>query len=384
MQFRYALLRAVERLSSGDLNWQVSIEAGDDVEVVPAPGYSDLHQLKLRAPGTTLTDSSRDLWKTFRIWAEGSINGTIDLFTTQLFLVTTSTAPAGSVADILSPQGTRDMSAACKLLDASAASSSSKDNESSYIAWNRLSYATKISLLERVTVIPQTPDIDEIKELLEDACRLSVRRAYVPSFVVRLEGWWFQQCINILRSDTAQFVRGEDFDAIYSDIRDSFLPENLPIDTDVSALSPNIDPFANYLFVKQIQLVGTAESRMASAIRDYLRASTQRSRWVRESLIGPIELPNYERKLTEEWRYVFDRLKDDLPNKPSEDANSRMARDVYKWVEEGSAPPIRNQCTELFLVRGSLHMLADRPDSGVGWHPEFETRLIATPTSQSA
>lgn len=70
MQFRYALLCAVERYGVGDLNWQISIEAGDDVEIIPEPGYTGFHQLKLRAEGTTLTDSSRDLWKTLRIWAE--------------------------------------------------------------------------------------------------------------------------------------------------------------------------------------------------------------------------------------------------------------------------------------------------------------------------
>ena len=39
MQFRYALLCAVERYGVGDLNWQISIEAGDDVEIIPEPGY---------------------------------------------------------------------------------------------------------------------------------------------------------------------------------------------------------------------------------------------------------------------------------------------------------------------------------------------------------
>jgi hypothetical protein len=377
MQFRYALLRAVERLKTGDLNWQISIEAGDDVEVIPKPGYTDLHQLKLRAQGTTLTDMSRDLWKTLRIWAEVYEKGAIDLNSTQLFLVTTSAASPGSAAHTLSMSGDRDVESACTLLNEVAAASISKENSKAYAAWSVLSEEAKLNLLGRVTVIPQAPGIEKVQQLLENTCVLSVRRSYVPAFVSRLEGWWFQRCISILMTKGPNYVTGEEFDAQYSDLRDAFLPENLPVDSDVPLLDPSVDAFAEYLFVKQVELVGAGASRIASAVRDYLRAYTQRSRWTRESLIGPSELRDYERRLVEEWQYVFDRLKDELPVEVTERAKKEMAKRVYQWVEEASAPPIRNQCTERFLVRGSLHMLADRTESGVGWHPDFAVRLIA-------
>ncbi len=376
MQFRYALHRAVERLMTGDLNWQISIEAGDDVEVIPRPGYTNLYQLKLRAEGTTLTDGSRDLWKTLRIWAEVYEKDVIDLSSTQLFLVTTSTASPNCAVHLLSVSGDRDVESACRLLDEIAVTSTSKENAKAYAAWNVLSKEAKLNLLECVTVIPQAPGIEKVKQLLENACRISVRRAYVSAFVSRLEGWWFQRCINILMTEGPNYVTGEEFDALYSDLRDAFLPENLPVDSDVPLLTPSVDAFAEYLFVKQINLVGVGASRIASAVRDYLRAYTQRSRWTRESLIGPSELRDYERRLVEEWRYVFDRLKDEMPAEVTERAKAEMAKKVYQWVEEASAPPIRNQCTERFLVRGSLHMLADRIDSGVGWHPDFVAHLI--------
>lgn len=377
MQFRYALLCAVERLQTGDLNWQISIEAGDDVEVIPRPGYTHLYQLKLRAPGTSITDGSRDLWKTLRIWAQEYTERAFDLNSTQLFLVTTGIAPPGSAAHFLGVSRDRDVESASKLLDTVVATSVSKENEKLYAAWNILTKEAKVALLERTTVISQAPDIENVQQLLETACMLSVRRSYVSAFVSRLEGRWFQRCINILKAENPSYVTGEEFDALYSDLRDAFLPENLPVDSDVPLLAPRIDMFSEYLFVKQIQLVGVGASRIASAVRDYMRAYTQRSRWTRESLVGPGELRDYERRLVEEWRYVFDRLTDELPPEVTENAKAEMAKKVYQWVEEANAPPIRNQCTERFLVRGSLHMLADRIDSGVGWHPDFAARLIA-------
>jgi hypothetical protein len=377
MQFRYALFRAVERLKSGDLNWQISIEAGDDVEVIPSPGYKNLYQLKLRAIGTTITNNSRDLWKTLRIWVELYTDGTIKDTSTQLFLVTTSAAPPGSATRLLSADDARNIKDACDILDDVAGKSTSAENSKAYAAWKLLDRNAKINLLRCVTVVSHAPDIQEIKQHLETACMLSVRRPQVPAFVSRLEGWWFQKCINILRTNGTKYIYGEEFDAAYSDLRDAFLPENLPVDSDVPLIEINVDTYRDYLFYKQIELVGVRTSRIASAVRDYLRAYTQRSRWTRESLIGPGELEDYERRLTEEWRYIFDRLYDDLPSEVTEQAKTQMAKLVYQWVENAGAPPIRNQCTERFLVRGSLHMLADRIDSGVGWHPDFEARLMA-------
>jgi hypothetical protein len=376
MQFRYALLCAIQRLQSGDLNWQISIEAGDDVEVVSKPGYTSLYQLKLRAENTNLSDSARDLWKTIRIWVGIYKDDAFDFPATQLFLVTTSAAVQGGVSEYLGTGPSRNVESACSSLDAVADASISKDNAKAYAAWKSLSKEDKVALLDRVQIITESPGIQDVKKLLENSCHLSVRRAYVNAFVSRLEGWWFQRCIDILKSPGVQYITGEEFDAEYSDLRDAFLPENLPIDSDVPLMVASIQAFSEYLFMKQIELVGVGQSRILSAVRDYLRAYTQRSRWVRESLVGAGELEEYERRLVEEWRYVFDRLKDDLPPDVTEQAMSGMAKKVYQWVEEASAPPIRSACTERFLVRGSLHMLADRIESGVGWHPEFAARLI--------
>ena len=300
MQFRYALFCAIQRLQSGDLNWQVSIEAADDVEVISQPGYRSLYQLKLRAENTTLSDSSRDLWKTLRIWVEVYMGDAIEFQSTQFFLVSTSAAAPRGVAQNLGIGPDRDVESACSLLDEVVTSSTSKDNSKAYAAWKALNKEAKISLLERVQIITDSPGIQETKKLLENSCHLSVRKAYVDSFVSRLEGWWFQRCIDILRTPGTHYIAGEEFDAEYSDLRDAFLPENLPIDSDVPLLVASLRAFSDYLFMKQIELVGVGESRIMSAVRDYLRAYTQRSRWVRQSLVGAGELQDYERRLVEE------------------------------------------------------------------------------------
>src|SRR6266852_824534 len=100
-QIRYALVRALEQLRI-DVNWTIMIEGADDVELVDQE-HRELSQLKLRQPGTSLTDADPDLWKTLRIWATGIKDGTIDPQSTSLYLLTTASAPTGSIAAILSP-----------------------------------------------------------------------------------------------------------------------------------------------------------------------------------------------------------------------------------------------------------------------------------------
>lgn len=375
MQFRYSLYCAIEKLKTS-LDWQISIEAGDDIEISSIEGYRSLLQLKHRAPGTALTDSSTDLWKTIRIWCEALSAGAIELGSTQFHLITTSRPIESSISSYLGLDETeRNISAAITTLDLIATTSDSKTNKKSYTAWLALPQDLQEALLNRISIVTASPRIDEVEGQLELACRLAVRRTSVKTFVSHLEGWWFQRCIHLL-SEPLSYISGDELDSKMCDLRESFLPENLPVDSDVPHLEPELEAFTDYVFVKQAQLVEIGTSRIASAVRDYLRAYTQRSRWTRDSLIGPRELDDYERRLVEEWRYVFDRLTDELPTEAADAAKIAVARDIYRWVEEATAPPIRSQCTERFLVRGSLHMLADRLDSGVGWHPDFTARLI--------
>ncbi|TFC95896.1 hypothetical protein E3T28_12985 [Cryobacterium sinapicolor] len=380
-QFRFSLLSALQLLRHG-IDWQISIEAADDIEIQDADGYRNYLQLKHRAPGTTMTNASSDLWKSLRIWSKLATDGQLDLTKSRLLLITTGTLSAGGAAAALVEDPTkRDVASAMSQLNVTAGSSNNKANEPSYLAWNALG-ERKEGLLTAVTVVEGSDDIDATHLAIQSELLHAAGRANVDAFVSRLEGWWFQKCINILRTDSAEFIEGDELDAFISELRQSFLADSLPIDPDVTSLQAKLEQFATYRFTRQIQLVGIGQARIADAVRDYYRAVTQRSRWVREGLVRPDEIAAYEDRLVEEWRYVFNRLLDDLPEGATEELKTNTAKQVYKWVEEATAPPIRAQRPDLFLVRGSLHILADSESADpsvtdVGWHPDFAARLIA-------
>ena len=65
-------------------------------------------------------------------------------------------------------------------------------------------------------------------------------------------------------------------------------------------------------FVRQLRKIEVGSTRVEFAIRDYYRASEQRSRWAREELLVDGELENYERELVEAWEPRYAAMLDEL------------------------------------------------------------------------
>ena len=99
-QCRYALLDSLRRWRQGE-DFLVTVETLDDVvferKGQPAELLQTKHHLNRQA---ALTDASPDLWKTIRIWCEGTVGGSIPS-DSVFYLLTTATAPVGSTASYL-------------------------------------------------------------------------------------------------------------------------------------------------------------------------------------------------------------------------------------------------------------------------------------------
>jgi hypothetical protein len=374
-QLRQALAFCVEQLATG-LDWSVAIEAGDDIEV-RRDDTTSLWQLKHRAPGTKLTDAATDLWKSIRIWATALPTWDTEYERPAFFLLTTANAPVGSAAYHLRPAGTasvRDEAKALQLLREARAASSNKTLKLSFEAWDKLEPQQCLDLLARIQVLDAAPDIDQATALLNGRAVLAVGHDKANAFLQRLDGWFLQRVTAMLRDRTVGPVTGLEFDQVFTDRRNQFRPDNLPIDTDIIDLDVGDDDRADQTFVRQLGLVKVGDARIRRAIRDFLRAFAQRSRWSNDNLLRPGELGTYERRLVEEWETRFDIMVDELGEDAAEDDKRREAKAIYAWVEREARFPIRPGCDEPFVTKGSYQLLAD--DLRVGWHPDFVARLM--------
>lgn len=373
-QVRSALLWTLRRLKS-EPDFLVGIETLDDVAFESVGGDPrELLQTKHhRNAAALLTDASTDLWKTLRIWFEGTASGQIPA-TASLCLVTTGHASDGSAASYLRGSS-RDVTAAVTRLDATAQSSSNAANQSAYAAYLGASAEQRAALLERVTVIDVAQTVDDLDGELRREVFWAVDKEHHAAFLDRLEGWWVRRVLEQLCSSSGDRIGSVEVEAQMSDLREGFKQESLPIDDDL--LEFNLDDTTraaheNSNFVHQLDFVKAGKRRLAAAIRDYYRAFEQRSRWLRDELVVGLDLRRYEKRLIEEWDLVFEGMRDELGDTATDQAKEEAARSVLQWAERACIL-IRPSVTQPFVCRGSLHMLAD--ELRVGWHPEFRDRL---------
>lgn len=373
-QIRQALFRAVERYQDG-LDWSIAVEAGDDIEEVRDAGRV-YYQLKHRAEGTRLTDRSADLWKTLRIWSHEFSGARLDLDETDLLLLTTAEIPDDSAAYYLQPDasGARNEGEALRLLAAAAQETTSKANKSSYAAFNKLSQPDQQHLFARIQIIGNSPNIDAVQELLTKRAVLAAGHKHAKPFLQRLEGWLFQRVVKQLQSLYHSPISGSEFDEAFMNLQNQFRPENLPIDDDIAELSPEVSGHVDKMFVRQLDLIGVGSNRIGIAVRDYLRAFEQRSRWLSDGLLQVGEIHRYERRLTEAWEDEFAAMEDELGTAATEDQKTAAALQIYRWATTAANYRIRNECDEPFVCKGSLHMLAD--ELTIGWHIDFAVRLM--------
>jgi hypothetical protein len=374
-QLRYALLlflRAVRDLGPA---LELGLERTDDIALDDQGAswgviQTKHHDASIGPRSVSLTDASTDLWKTLRVWAEGISGGTIRLPGTLLHLVSTAIASPGTAASLLRVSG-RNVEGALARLRAVAATSRSEANAASYAAFDRLNESQQRAMLEQVRILDGAPGIADVRSLLAREVVTSVGEQHMSAFLDRLEGWWVSRAIAHLRAPQDDRISGLELVANLHDLQRQFRDSALPIDDDlIDAAVPRGEDHEQRTFVRQLRLVGLRNPAVLSAIQDYYRAYTQRSRWTRDELLYVNELARYEQRLIDEWRHSFTLMEAECPEHDEGRGAAGLA--LYRDLSQRHLP-IRAECTNGFVARGSFHMLAD--DLRIGWHVDFIDRL---------
>jgi hypothetical protein len=368
---------------NGDVGVEVGIERLDDVSFESGGSALELLQAKHHIDRVaSLSDKSADLWKTLRVWSEAAAKDPTLPARTRLALVTTGSAPAESAASLLRPAGAyaaghgRDPKAAAALLETVADAGGNQELKAAYAAFLALSPTMRASLLSSIKVLDDQPLLTDLGQVIENELRLIAPRGKASIARERLEGWWWPKVCAALMQKPAGPISVLEVEAKLDDIRDGLKRDALVADQE--HVDPPADEIADYEgrpFVRQLKVVGLGGNRIEYAKRDYYRAFTQRSKWVREHLVFDGEIAKYELTLIEEWQPRFQQMRDKVAASQNTDATLRQAgQELYGWVEADARFPFRS-VTHRFLTVGSYHMLAN--DLRVGWHPDYESACAA-------
>jgi hypothetical protein len=366
-QCRYALLEGLRAVPDTP-QLLISIEKFDDVAFEANGEPTALIQSKHHIGKTgDLTDRSVDLWKTIAIWLKRVAEDIEAPFRMKFVLLTTAHAPEKSAASFLRMRD-RDEEAADKLLMA-AVKSRNKEIASACGAYGGLPENVRLSLLRSVMILDGSPNIIDVREEIARELHHAAPRDQIDKLVERLEGWWFGAVIRALSGATPEAIPVLAIEQRVDELREEFKRDALPVDFKTAHPPESvIAELDKRPFVRQLRKIDIGPKRIEYAIRDYYRASEQRSRWAREDLVIDGELERYECELTEAWEPRHAAIVDEASSCAPE-KKIALGQTLFRWVEQDANFPLRT-VRERFLTHGSYHILANR--YAVGWHPDFK------------
>lgn len=380
-QMRYSLYMLT---NEPDDDIQICVENYDDIASAKNNEIKEMVQLKHHAGNQgDLTDSSTDFWRTMKSWCDVIEEKHLEADKIKFLIVTTAKAPEKSAAYRLKDVNygganyQRDINAAYKALLYTSKHSDSKTNKPFYDKFNSMGEDKCKKLLENVYVLDKFDNIIDIKSSILRYIKIMTLPQYQDKIYERLEGWWFETVIECLQSPTVTFINKNQIRNKLSSIRDEYSSDSLPIDIpkDLSITQEELSD-QDKIFIEQLKLISLSKNRINTAIKDYCKAYTQRGNWIRDGLLYPDELEDYEDSLIDEWQRCFDEmceeLEDDYGDDIEEVIKQKKGKELFNEVSDENIN-IRERCTAPFVMRGSYQMLANKLK--VGWHIDFQRRL---------
>jgi hypothetical protein len=117
-------------------------------------------------------------------------------------------------------------------------------------------------------------------------------------------------------------------------------------------------------FVRQLRRINVGPARVENAIRDYYRASEQRSRWAREDLLIDGELKIYEQELVEAWQPRFASMPEELTPTCTPQKRVKLAKACSMAPCHARAQRVRRRLSNLAALAWSANLV---PNPGSNW-----------------
>ncbi|MGI1818541.1 ABC-three component system protein [Lactobacillus johnsonii] len=353
-------------ISCEDNNDQIGIERFDDVSFEKNGTPKELIQLKHHVIPGKLTDSSIDLWRTLKVWMDSRDILEND---TKLLLITTASAPEGSVAYLLKAnEQIRDYQSAYYKLMEVAKKSKNKAILNACNTFKKLDQSEGLKFVKRIIVLDGATDITDTDSKIKSYLEIAVKPKYEDEVLTDLKGWWFQQCVLGLCSSDLKLISKIEVTSEIRRLVKKYDIDYLPIASDIYSLKYAVKKDSTY--VKQLGLLKiNDEEILESAASDYVRADTQRSKWIREDPSLVNEFDEYDRNLIDRWHHLFITMKMELAEDPDK---IKAGRRLYGKIMNQDFP-IRADRRDHFIMCGSYQKLSD--NLKIGWHKDYHKLL---------
>jgi hypothetical protein len=367
-QLRYGLYRALKRIIR-DPTGSIAVERVDDIAGSSGQALIEIAQLKHTTnSATTFNDLSPAIWRTIGNWSRlVAAPNELNLATLELLFVTNAAVDKCSgISRLRSAENNRDPGFALTSLNAAAIKSDNQVTKKDRQDFLALESAVQAALVRAIQIIENSPNLDALGPEIEDLVHYACESASLTEFRAELEGWWFDRIAQAFSQGNGLVIPLVEVEARISYLREKYKIGALQIDVENPTENP--DSLDSYLFARQVLSVKSTEQRLRNAQRDFLKASAQRSKWLREAKIDPIELDKYDQNLAERWTTQSAIIWNELAEGCSDNDKCKSGRKILGWAETQETP-LRGASAQ-FLTSGSYHTLADR--LRLGWHPDYK------------
>lgn len=366
-QFRYALYVAIKNEPD-----YISVETADDIFFENGEEEGLIQVKQSENPGK-LTLSSPQIWKTLRIWVDylkknPEMKG-------SFFLVTSDDLASLDLAELISSGKKYDIEKGVSIIKAFANASENKSLKVCYETILAESDDFLFRLLSRIELSGGSPSFPDVEKQIKNRLEYVVAPERVDLMFGHLEGWWIGFIIKAMRKGEC-LIDLQSLKSAIRQISDSYKEGSLP--TLFEEVFPDKDQsynFLNSIFVRQLKEINLGSNRVQRAINDYYRAFNERVSWVKNGFLIDYDLGAYDRDLIEEWGHYKEICEEDVGGEVTEEKLIECGKKIYNhFMSDFSGGNIKN-VNRGYVVKGSLHILADKNPPSVYWHPKFIDRL---------
>ncbi|PRS31717.1 hypothetical protein C6W19_21685 [Bacillus sp. RJGP41] len=364
--------RALYHLLKCSPDESVCIEVLGDVAILNAEGGVITEEDKSSINGNPITDKSTDLWKTLSNWIKANISGDLNILNSKFILYSNQSGRKGIASKFSSAQNRVEAQAAIDY-----AKNKLKGIKSDHDIWEYYDFVINknekllIKLVERFEVqIGNGTGYDEVhKELL----RQHVPKSQIGFISNNLSGWLFQEVIEKIVAREHAIISWKEFDKQFivqfdrarrRELIDFTLQESYGKEIIKTQIK------TRPLYLIQLEEIGLPEDEIIEAVVDYMRADTNREKWIESEIIDIGVAEEFEDKLKSFWK---NKSKLILLTKKGE-LNEKELGQMLLLECKLRQVTIRDMDPPDSTVAGTYHALAD--ELALGWHPNWEEIFV--------
>lgn len=373
--YLFQIERAVFWLSELKSGGFVGVECGDDIVIKKnTKGDNELYEQDKSSISNKLpfADLSSDLWKTLGIWLNKVKTDSIDLEKCHFFMVSNRKIPTSRLVwKFSNAKDDVELDTCVKLLKEIGAKHSGKMVPTIV---NVLAFDDKElkALIKKIQVFDNSSSKDVMyKEGIRNNMKIGKDIPF-DNIYQNFIGWAFENIVNCWNDKKDAWLEVDSFVSLSNRLITQYSErpfiertiENLPVS------KGDISKHETENFVKQLEHIEADDDEKISAINDYLRASSEKTRFAKEANITIQDWRQFEGNLVDRWNMIFK----PTCKLPSALSDKEKGYDIYYKTITHKEKLCGIETEQNYTTRGAYHRLANKIK--LGWHPLWKKLFI--------